>query len=255
VLQTALALIQHSLAVFPCRPRTKWPATAHGCKDASTDPDVVRSWWAANPQFNIGIATGEVSNIFVADTDDSDGQEGLGRLEAQHGSLPPTLQVCTAKGMHYYFRWPGVLVRNSASKVAPKIDVRGAGGYVLAPPSIHPTGRRYCWSVDSGNTIADAPAWLINLVADKRGNGAAPTQHWRSIVADCINEGARDDTAVRLAGHLLRHYVDPVVVYELLLCWNAQRCLPPLPVQDIERVVMSIGKKEMQRRESNGRRW
>jgi hypothetical protein len=210
----------------------------------------VRRWWDANPQFNIGIATGEPSNIFVADTDEREGQEELGRLEAQHGSLPPTLQVCTPRGTHYYFRWPGVLVRNSASKVAPKVDVRGHGGFVLAPPSIHPTGRRYAWSVDSSDTIADAPAWLISLVADNSGNAAKPAEHWRDIVADGVNEGVRDDTAARLAGHLFCHYVDPLVVLELLLCWNTQRCRPPLAERDIERIVESVGRKELQRRES-----
>jgi hypothetical protein len=76
--------------------------------------------------------------------------------------------------MHHYFRWPGVMVRNSASKVAPKLDVRGSGGYCLAPPSVHPTGRRYAWSVDSGNAIAAAPPWLIGLVADNCGMLQAP---------------------------------------------------------------------------------
>jgi hypothetical protein len=253
VLQAALALIPHSLAVFPCRQRSKLPAMAHGCKDASTDPGIVRSMWAANPQFNLSIATGEVSGgLFVLDTDDSDGREELSRLEARHGNLPRTLQVCTPRGMHYYFRLPGVLVRNSASKVAPKIDVRGAGGYVLAPPSIHPTGRRYTWSVDSGNTIAEPPAWLINLVTKASGNGSArPAEHWRGIATNGVDEGCRDDTASRLAGHLFRHYVDPLVVLQLLLCWNAQRCRPPLLERDIERIVESVGRKELQRREGN----
>jgi hypothetical protein len=253
MLQTALALIRHGLAVFPCRPRTKWPACPHGSKDATLDPDVVKGWWAANPHANIAIATGETSKIFVLDADGLEGQEELGKLEARHGELPLTLQVVTASGMHHYFRWPGVLVRNSSSKVAPKIDVRGSGGYCLAPPSVHPSGRRYAWSVDSGDAIAAAPAWLIGLVADSGGNIAKPAEHWRNIVANGVDEGARDDTAAKLAGHLLRHYVDPVVAYELILCWNAQRCRPPLPARDIERVVMSVGKKEIERRESNGR--
>jgi hypothetical protein len=154
--------------------------------------------------------------------------------------------------MHYYFRWPGVLVRNSTSKVAPKIDVRGAGGYVLAPPSIHPTGRRYTWSVDSGDTIADAPAWLVRLCIDASGDGSAkPTEHWQDIAANGADRGCRDDTAAKLCGHLFRHRIDPRVVYELLLCWNAERCRPPLAERDIERIVESVGRKELQRRESH----
>jgi hypothetical protein len=253
MLQTALALIRHGLAVFPCRPRTKWPACPHGCKDATLDPNVVKEWWTANPRANIAVATGEISKIFVVDADGVDGQQELHKLEAQHGELPPTLQVVTANGMHYYFRWPSMMVRNSASKVAPKLDVGGSGGYCLAPPSVHPTGRRYAWSVDSGDTIAAAPAWLIDLVTDAGGNGVKqPAEQWQEIASNCVDEGRRDDTAAKLCGHLLRHYVDPRVVYELLLCWNAQRCRPPLPARDIERIVMSVGKKELQRRDANG---
>jgi hypothetical protein len=83
MLQTALALIQHGLAVFPCRARTKCPATSHGCKDASLDADVVRGWWRANPHANIGIATGEISNIFVLDADDLEGQQELEHVPPQ----------------------------------------------------------------------------------------------------------------------------------------------------------------------------
>jgi hypothetical protein len=249
MLQTALALIQHKLAVFPCRPRTKWPATPHGCKDASLDPDVVRSWWTANPRANIAVATGEISNVFVLDADGLDGQEELGRLEAKNTDLPHTLQVVTARGWHWYFRWPGVPVHNSASRVAPNVDVRGAGGYCLVPPSLHPSGRRYTWAADSGNAIADAPAWLIGLVANQ-DSSARPAEYWRDIIVTGVDEGARDDTAARLAGHLFRRHIDAIVVHELLLCWNAQRCRPPLPTRDIERIVVSIGEKELRRRES-----
>jgi hypothetical protein len=72
----------------------------------------------------------------------------------------------------------------------------------------------------------------------------------RYIIVNGVDEGARDDTAARLAGHLFRRNIDVIVVVELLQCWNAQRCRPPLPARDIERIVVSIGEKELQRRES-----
>jgi hypothetical protein len=142
-----------------------------------------------------------------------------------------------------------VPVHNSASRVGPKIDVRGIGGYCLVPPSLHPTGRRYTWAADSGNAIAEAPAWLISLVADT-ANTARPAEYWRDMVANGVDKGARNDTAARLAGHLFRKHIDTIVVLELLLCWNAQRCRPPLRARDIERIVVSIGEKELRRRES-----
>ena len=148
MLRTAMALAHKGIAVFPCRPQDKRPATANGLKDATTDLDIIRQWWRQEPQFNLAIATGAVSGIFVVDVDGLDAEVELRRLEAEHGEFPSTVEAITARGRHVYFRSPEIPVRNSASKIAPGIDVRGDGGYVLAPPSIHPSGRRYEWSVD-----------------------------------------------------------------------------------------------------------
>ena len=158
MIRTAIALAQKGMAVFPCRPQDKRPATANGLKDATTDLDIIRQWWRQEPQFNLAIATGAVSGIFVVDIDGLDAEVELRRLEAEHGGFPSTVEAITARGRHVYFRSPETPVRNSASKIAPGIDVRGDGGYVLAPPSIHPSGRRYEWSVDCATALADAPA-------------------------------------------------------------------------------------------------
>src|SRR5262249_15085341 len=151
VIGAALALAYKGLAVFPCRPRDKRPATASGLKDATLDLEVIRQWWRQEPQFNIGIATGAISNIFVIDVDGPDAESELRKLEAEHGELPPTVESITARGRHLFFKWPDCIVRNSAGKLAGGIDVRGDGGYVLVPPSIHPSGRAYAWSVDSAS--------------------------------------------------------------------------------------------------------
>ena len=247
MLQTALALIQHSLAVFPCRPRTKWPATAHGCKDASLDPDVIRDWWTASPHAGIAVATGAKSNCFVLDVDGLDGQHALDKLEAQHGELPRTLTVITPNhGMHLYFRPPpGVTVRNSVGKIAPGIDVRGEGGYVLAPPSVHPNGRRYAWSVDSGDTIAAPASWLAisNSVSDRK-----PVEHWQTLAATGADEGVRHCRIAQFAGYLLRRYVAPDVVLPLIHAWNEHRCRPPLPAEEITRIVTDLAAREESRR-------
>src|SRR5262245_62023855 len=144
--RTALQLAAKGLRVFPCLPRDKRPATAHGCKDATTDQGAINDWWRQDPQFNIGIATGSISGIFVVDVDGLDAELELRKLEAHHSSLPPINEVTTARGRHLYFRMPETSVRNTAGKIAPGIDTRGDGGYVLAPPSVHPSGRVYCWS-------------------------------------------------------------------------------------------------------------
>ena len=214
---------------------------------------MIRQWWHQNPQFNVAIATGSVSGLFVLDIDGLDAEFALRKLEAEHDALPATVEVITARGRHLYFSWPEIPVRNSTGKIAAGVDVRGDGGYVLAPPSIHPSGRAYCWTVDCGKAIASAPTWLLDKIAERTSAGqAAPSSEWRALVANGVAEGARDCTVTKLTGYLLRRYVDPLVVLELVQIFNIARCVPPLPDEDIERIVNSIAGKELRRRRDNG---
>jgi hypothetical protein len=250
----ALALARRHLAVFPCRPRDKRPATVNGAKDATTDPEQIERWWRVNAELNVAIATGPASGMFVVDVDGHGAELELRKLETAHGALPPTVETITSRGRHLFSRLPSDAdIRNSAGKVAPRIDVRGNGGYVLAPPSMHPSGRRYCWSVDSASAIAAAPIWLLGEVVTPVGADAAavPASEWRALVQG-VAEGARDNSLARLAGHLLRHRIDPHVVLELLLSFNETRCAPPLPAGDVMRIVNSIARRELQRRAANG---
>jgi hypothetical protein len=248
MLQAALALAQQGYCVFPCQRQSKLPATARGFLDASKTPEIIERWWRRNPNYNIAIATGTISGIFVGDVDGVDAEAELRKLEAAHGVLPSTVEAITARGRHVYFRMPPKIdIRNSASKVAPGIDIRGNGGYVLAPPSVHPSGRRYCWSVDTADTLADAPDWLLAKIAASHSNGAAPAAEWRELIKG-VGEGARDCSVARIAGYLLRLQVDPLVTLQLLQSWNATCCAPPLPEKDIARIVNSIAGKELRRR-------
>jgi Bifunctional DNA primase/polymerase, N-terminal/Primase C terminal 1 (PriCT-1) len=249
-LRTALALARRGMAVFPCLPGRKEPATVHGCKDATTDAGTIEQWWRERPDANLAVATGVASNIFVLDIDGLDAEAGLNQLEKEHGSLPPSVESITARGRHVWFRYPtDVLVPNSAGKIAPGCDIRGNGGYVLAPPSIHPSGRRYEWSVDC-SALAPAPEWLLDKVS-RPATGSTlplPPEQWRELVACGAVEGTRDCTVAKLAGHLLRRRIDPFVALELLQSWNASRCVPPLPAPDIERIVASVAGRELKRR-------
>ncbi len=252
MIRTAITLASRGMCVFPCMPREKTPATPHGCKDATTDLDIIREWCQHEPNYNIGIATGSISKAFVIDIDGIDAEGELRKLEAVHGELPASVEVITARGRHVYFQMPDQTVRNSASKVASGIDVRGDGGYVLAPPSLHPTGRAYCWSVDCADRIAAAPDWLLTKVAEPKPKGSrpapAPPAEWRALLGNGVGEGQRDTTITRLCGYLLRHRLDPYVALALLRSWNACSCMPPLPDADIERIVNSVAGRELKRR-------
>ena len=172
-------------------------------------------------------------------------------LERQHGVLPPTVESITGRGRHLFFAWPGRPIRNSVCKIAPGIDIKADGGYVILPPSIHPSGAAYAWSVDSANAFAAAPQWLLRMVQASATDGktiaAIPSAEWRELVKG-VAEGTRDCSIAKLAGHLLGHRVDPFVTLALLQSFNATCCTPPLPERDIVRIANSIAKKEEAKR-------
>ena len=186
---TFVSLRECGFSVFPLQSRSKKPIGSW--KEYQTVPAQFaecNAWDNAYrySSYNIGIATGSVSNCFVLDIDGEQGCETLVQIIAQHDALPSTPTVKTGKGQHYYFRYPaGYEVRNLAGRSVhgeflPGIDVRGDGGYVVAPPSIHPNGAIYEWLVTPWQTsLADAPAWLLNLLAVK--DMPAPVLDYNSV--------------------------------------------------------------------------
>lgn len=182
----AMAYAEKNIAVFPLAAGKKIPAGGRGCLDATTDTATIEAWWNKYPRANIGIATGKINNIIVIDADRNhhegeDGVETIRQLEKKLGSLPDTkMQLTPNGGEQYFFKHPDSFdVKNYGSKRAddPKvdryegidivgIDIRGNGGYVVAPPStIEKNGgghASYEWEVSSyGNDIAVLPvAWL-----------------------------------------------------------------------------------------------
>jgi hypothetical protein len=150
---------------------------------ATMDQAEVRRDYKRWPDANVGIVTGAVSGFFVVESDTADGHDvdgiaSLAMLEAKHGPLPLTLQAKSPSGsIHYYFRHPGFDIQNSASMLAPGVDVRGDGGMVVAPPSVKPGKGVYVWRNEL--PIADAPQWLLNLIVagkKKEKAKAAPQQ-------------------------------------------------------------------------------
>jgi len=252
--RAALALVNRGIPVLPCIPGGKTPATTHGVLDATVDSSSVERWWNADPNRNVAIATGAASGILVVDVDGLDAEVELRKLEAEHGALPATVEVITGNGRHIWFWCPGgTTICNSVGKIAPGIDTRADNGYVLAPPSVHPSGRRYSWSVDSANKIAEPPAWLLAKIVDSAGGSeATPPSEWSRLATDGIAEGARNESIAKLTGYLLRRYVDPRVALELIRTWNAMRCRSPLADKEIEQIVNSIAGNELKRRQKAG---
>src|SRR5262249_776325 len=245
----ALELARRGVAVFPCQPRGKAPACQRGVHDATTDATRINAWWRPCPDLNIGIATGAASGFFVVDIDGDDGEATLRALEATHSALPPTVEVITGKGRHCYFRLGehGV-IGNTAGTIGLGIDTRGEGGYVLAPPSVHPTGRAYAWSVANAAEFAGGPEWIYQLIGTQAPAHGKPLEHWHSVLTRRIANGTRNTTLASIAGKLLFHDVNVALIYDLLLCVNEARCDTPLTAGEVENIVLSVGRTHFGRR-------
>lgn len=176
-LEAAEAYASIGWQVFPVKENSA-PYTTNGFKDATDDIDQIRAWWRRWPHAGVAIATGQASGVWVLDIDVKDGKEGPDTLRAMRAAHDddnpaPTVTVVTQSGgIHFYFNSdPDRPVTNSNAGIlnfGEGVDVRGDGGYVVAPPSAgaETTPRRYQftqspWDIDP----ADAPDWLYNVLA------------------------------------------------------------------------------------------
>jgi hypothetical protein len=203
LLNAALEYAANGWHVFPLKEADKRPATARGFQDATTDPDQIRTWWGRNPRYNIGIATGADSGFVVLDTDNPDAEE----YATMQGDTPTRCQT-TAKGRHRLYKHPGTDTRNTtALHGVAGLDVRGDGGYIVAAPSVHPTGAVYAWEND--NDLAPLPEWITRKPEPEHtsvgnGTGASADRYAQAALnnelaalARCQN-GTRNDTLFRV---------------------------------------------------------
>ena len=230
-----LALAARGLPVFPCRP-DKSPYTKNGFRDASSDPETIRRWWAKWPDALVGVATGEASDLTVVDIDVKDGKKGdrnWQELVAKHGPLPDTLVAETRSGgFHYFFKFVDGS-KCSAGNLSPGIDIRSGGGYAVVAPSAG-----YKW-INPGTEIAEAPAWLAALIVPpvKSVPAAIPREKPQGDVVDRARKyvAAMPPAISGQGGHSACYAVAAVLVngfdlaeetaLDLLAEYNA-RCVP-----------------------------
>lgn len=240
-----------------CSSPGKHPLTTNGVKDATLDPELIATWWQNLPWANIGIATGHT--FFALDEDGAEGRDALHVLEAKHGKIPDTVESLTGGGgRHILFKMPDFKIGNSASSIASGLDIRGRGGYIVAPRSLHISGRRYEWEASSRPDeipVAPAPTWLLDKL--RRSNNtrgkALPSSAWKEL-SEGVAEGGRNNAITRVAGHLFRRYVNPTLTLQLLLGFNESFCVPPLDMDEVVRTVNSVASLELRRRQGGGHR-
>lgn len=237
MLDWALRYAKRGWPVFPLKPRSKEPLgllAPNGFKNATIDPETIRAWWKDEPEANIGIPTG-AGTFDVLDVDPRNGgADSLSRLASEH-SLPDTLTSHTGGGgKHIFFKHSRRKLR-SACGLLPGIDLKSDGGYIVAPPSLHPNGRRYEWTKShnvSDTKLAKQPGWLLKLRQDHRSRGSK-TRVGRFDMARVsfgVHEGYRDVALFRFTCRLRAEGVPRHIAEELVLV-AAARCTPPFPEQ------------------------
>jgi len=252
MLDDALKLAERDYAVFPCAPRGKIPLTSHGCLDATTDEAQIRRWWSQWPEANVAVATGEVSRggLLVVDLDGRQGMRAWVELARRHGRLPLTLIAETGGGgAHLVFAGKGP---NSAGKLGPGIDTRGTGGYIVAPPSVHPSGRPYRWLTDRepvrvSSWLSEAllarpeprPPLAMPVYRNGNGNGKALLLGLMRAVLDAP-EGQRNNCLNWAAYHGGQH-VDAGRIdgFDLLQMLETAGTARGLTVNEVHRTVLS----------------
>jgi hypothetical protein len=239
-LEAALDLARRGYRVFPVGKDKKPLAGSHGCLDATTDEQTIRGWFTNAPGRYVAVATGEKDDgerFAIIDLDLKDGKNGLAeleRFEATHDALPETPRVRSQSGgKHLWFATNGVVIRNSASKVATGIDVRGEGGYVVVPG-----GNAYTWEVDLDSCDPPPmPDWLVKLCGEPaRKSDGGPSGE------DGIPEGRRNAILTSLAGTMRRRGMTEDAIFAALSAENRARCRPPLAESEVRNIAASVAR-------------
>jgi len=249
-----------------CKSIGKHPRTPTGLKEATTNVDKIRAWWRKWPTANIGVATGAPSNLYVIDQDDG-GELTIRLLEERFTAFPETLRIRTGSGgIHWYFRPPPhIFLRNTQGDakngLGPKVDTRGDGGYVVAPPSNHRSGSTYRVEVDAGP--AELPLWVGEYLQErtaapkrvetlrtdpKPAGDADPAiaDAYYVCHADVVEGGSvsRHNALRSLSYRLAMAGVKEETIHKIVQRANALHCLPPKEPDEVTKLVDSALIKE-----------
>lgn len=276
----AIALAKKGFAIFPlyhpiidgdavrcscgkgdCDSVGKHPRTKAGLKDATTDEITILEWWKKWPDANIGIATGAINKLVALDIDARHGgDESFRDLQDAYGEFPESAETKTGDGIHLFMAHPGQRVPNSSDGKGwlkqRGLDIRGDGGYVIAPPSLHKSGKRYSWQPGAALgeiSLAAMPGWLLAMKSQSEDakkqpapakSVGLPAYFEKAIADECAavalaNEGTRNDQLNRSAfalGQFIPHGVSRNEI-ESRLIDAAGRC--GLKGSEINRTVKS----------------
>ena len=250
LLESALEYARNGMPVFPvhtptdeggcscnnskCSSVGKHPRIKNGHKSATTNERLIKFFWKKWPDANIGLVTGSKSEFFVLDVDDG-GEEEL----SKHPSLPESVESITGGGWrHVLFAIPkGKTIKNKV-RFCKGLDIRGEGGYIVAPPCLHKSGKRYEWKnegIPAKGKLAECPDWIIDAI-----NTNEKKERIASIdYGDRIPDGTRNDTLFHYACKLTHKGLAEKEIITLVTSRNKDQCDTPLDDAEIMRLIKS----------------
>lgn len=239
MLEEALKYASLGWSILPVKLGTKQPCVDwKKFQDKPADEQQIREWWSKYPNAGIGVVTGRVSGIVVVDIE----KEG-----STFGYPATVISKTGGGGFHFIFQHPGVDIHNSVKQVAPLTDIRGEGGFIVLPPSIHPSGASYEWSVSPFDADpAPLPEELLKKIK------LSTTKNSKSLVEKFkgANEGSRNNDAATVIGSLLARYPQnqwESIVWPLFRAWNSNN-KPPLGEKELRATFLSIANLELKKR-------
>jgi len=220
---------------IPLRYASKAPALpeGHGLLGRRATPQELKSFsWEG-----VGIVTGSLSGIVVLDIDGDRGQQTM----AENGfNTEFTVIAKTPNGWHHYFKYTDDIARNYIGTVGPGVDIKSNGGYVVAPPSVHPSGEKYKWADDASPEeveLADPPMWMRER-ASAAGNFSTPWDFGGAV----WGEGVRNTNMASLAGTMFSRGFGYSSVLSICSSVNRENCEPPMQDAEVREVVDKIAR-------------
>lgn len=230
-----IATARRGWRLFPVRARDKKPPLVRDWPTVATcDLEQLGAWSRDFPGCNWGLACGPESGVYALDVDGEPGIKTVGEWEARGWILPLTRQHITPRGHHLLYAWPrGFNFTISGGKLGPGIDERGDHGYILFPPSLHPSGHRYICA-DEARPLAEMPGWLIALHERPTPSIAIP---------QTVAVGQRTTGLTKDIGAMLRRKMPVAEIEVATLAINRVRNVPPLQESKVIQTVRDMARR------------
>lgn len=237
-LDCAIYYAEYGYAVIPLKPGTKEPATAHGITDATTDTEKIEAWWQENPAYNIGLSA---TGLLIVDIDGPDNPWPHTQEQALDLAQVP-ISLTPRGGSHHVFKGGGF--RNTSGALAPKVDTRADGGYIVAPPSIV-AGKVYAWfegrAIGEQSELLQPPRWLMDGLAYKANPQSKGVER---AAGNTIPSGQRNHALTSLAGKLRGAGAGYDEILACISQTNISRCKPSLPSEEVAKIAWSVSRYE-----------